>query len=109
MKYIMEEDKIEYEKVKCPYCQTVPKKQKRTRRVTCECHRLHEYKDVNGKIYFVLYTPDGTKELIYPRERKDIKIDNTLTPCTEIVRRYNEMRYNLFKEKYEKHGQTKSD
>lgn len=48
----------------CPYCGTTPAKDKHTKRSACACHRLHEYTDVNGKKYTVLYKKDGTKEIM---------------------------------------------
>lgn len=55
---------MQIEKVKCPYCGTIAVRDMHTRRVACECRRLHEYKDLNGKNYNVLYKKDGTKEVI---------------------------------------------
>lgn len=47
--------------IKCPYCGTFAERQNNTKRVVCECRRLHEYADFNGKKYIVLYKKDGTK------------------------------------------------
>lgn len=47
----------------CPYCGTETKINKRTRRITCECKRLHKYL-FGGGGYTVLYKKDGTKEII---------------------------------------------
>lgn len=49
--------------VVCPYCGTTPHKDVHTRRTACACRRLHEYADLNGKTYTVLYKKDGTKEI----------------------------------------------
>lgn len=46
---------------KCPYCGTFAEIQNKTKRVVCECRRLHEYADFNGNKYIVLYKKDGTK------------------------------------------------
>lgn len=55
---------------KCPYCGTAATKRDiHTKRITCECKRLHKYTDFNGKQYDVLYKKDGTKEIMY--EKKD--------------------------------------
>lgn len=91
-------------KTKCPYCGTAATKQDiHTKRVTCECKRLHRHTDFNGAQYHVLYRKDGVKEVIKPDTHKETGAD-TVAPktCTEIVREYELMRYNLFKEKYEK-------
>lgn len=50
--------------IRCPYCDTVTTKDKHTKRRVCACRRMHEYTDVNGKKYTVLYKKDGTKEII---------------------------------------------
>ncbi len=48
---------------KCPYCGSVPVTHCRTKRTVCKCRRMHKYK-FNGKIYVIIYKPDGTKEVI---------------------------------------------
>lgn len=50
-------------KTVCAYCGTTPQKNVHTRRTTCECRRLHEHRDFDGKTYTVLYNKDGTKEI----------------------------------------------
>ncbi|MDE7406455.1 MAG: hypothetical protein K2M89_06255 [Clostridiales bacterium] len=52
------------ESIKCPYCGTTTTLHKHTKRRACACRRLHEYIDVNGKKYNVLYKKGGTKEII---------------------------------------------
>lgn len=52
------------EQIKCPYCGTSVAKDIRTKRTTCNCRRLHEKPDFNGKKYTVLYKKDGTKEIM---------------------------------------------
>lgn len=52
------------DRIKCPYCGTETARDVHTKRCACVCHRLHEYNDLNGKKYNVLYKKDGTKEVI---------------------------------------------
>lgn len=53
------------DKFKCPYCGTeTAKRHKNSNRRSCECQRLYEKPDFNGKKYMVLYKKDGTKEVI---------------------------------------------
>lgn len=83
------------ESIKCPYCGTEAKMDIHNRRCACECRRMHEYPDFHGKTYWVLYHKGKKKEVI--------KVPDDEKTCAEIIQSYNEMRYNAFKEKYEKH------
>ena len=50
--------------ITCPYCGSTPVKDKHTKRSACACRRLHEYTDVSGKKYTVLYSAGSTKEIM---------------------------------------------